>query len=249
MSQPTAIYVDELTVEFDGFRAVDNLSFIAEYGGIHGVIGPNGAGKTTLMDVITGITQPSSGTVLLDRVVDVLRMTLPERARAGIGRKFQRPSVFEHLTLRENIALGVRLYPNSLIRELTRGEVAEKHDRVQSVLETIKLDHLADGQAGTLAHGQKQWLEIGMVLAREPKVLMLDEPVAGMSDAEREATADLLERLRSPARCILLVEHDMQFVGRVSDHISVLHEGKLLCDGTMERVTNDPEVIRVYLGR
>jgi urea transport system ATP-binding protein len=249
MSQPTAIYVDELTVEFDGFRAVDNLSFIAEYGGIHGVIGPNGAGKTTLMDVITGITQPSSGTVLLDRVVDVLRMTLPERARAGIGRKFQRPSVFEHLTLRENIALGVRLYPNSLIRELTRGEVAEKHDRVQSVLETIKLDHLADGKAGTLAHGQKQWLEIGMVLAREPKVLMLDEPVAGMSDAEREATADLLERLRSPARCILLVEHDMQFVGRVSDHISVLHEGKLLCDGTMERVTNDPEVIRVYLGR
>jgi urea transport system ATP-binding protein len=249
MSQPTAIYVDELTVEFDGFRAVDNLSFIAEYGGIHGVIGPNGAGKTTLMDVITGITQPSSGTVLLDRAVDVLRMTLPERARAGIGRKFQRPSVFEHLTLRENIALGVRLYPNSLIRELTRGEVAEKHDRVQSVLETIKLDHLADGKAGTLAHGQKQWLEIGMVLAREPKVLMLDEPVAGMSDAEREATADLLERLRSPARCILLVEHDMQFVGRVSDHISVLHEGKLLCDGTMERVTNDPEVIRVYLGR
>jgi urea transport system ATP-binding protein len=201
------------------------------------------------MDVITGITQPSSGTVLLDRAVDVLRMTLPERARAGIGRKFQRPSVFEHLTLRENIALGVRLYPNSLIRELTRGEVAEKHDRVQSVLETIKLDHLADGKAGTLAHGQKQWLEIGMVLAREPKVLMLDEPVAGMSDAEREATADLLERLRSPARCILLVEHDMQFVGRVSDHISVLHEGKLLCDGTMERVTNDPEVIRVYLGR
>lgn len=249
MSQPTAIYVDGLTVEFDGFRAVDNLSLIAEYGGIHGVIGPNGAGKTTLMDVITGITQPSSGTVLLDRAVDVLRMTLPERARAGIGRKFQRPSVFDHLTLRENIALGVRLYPNSLIRELTRGEVAEKHDQVQSVLETIKLDHLADGKAGTLAHGQKQWLEIGMVLARDPKVLMLDEPVAGMSDAEREATADLLERLRSPVRCILLVEHDMQFVGRVSDHISVLHEGRLLCDGTMERVTNDPEVIRVYLGR
>lgn len=249
MSQPTAVYVDALTVEFDGFRAVDNLSLIAEYGRIHGVIGPNGAGKTTLMDVITGITRPSSGTVLLDRSVDVLRMTLPERAHAGIGRKFQRPSVFDHLTLRENIALGVRLYPDSLIRELTRGEVEEKHDRVQSVLKTIALDHLADGMAGTLAHGQKQWLEIGMVLARDPKVLMLDEPVAGMSDAEREATADLLERLRSPVRCILLVEHDMQFVGRVSDHVSVLHEGRLLCDGTMDRVTNDPEVIRVYLGR
>jgi urea transport system ATP-binding protein len=213
------------------------------------VIGPNGAGKTTLMDVLTGITTPSRGTVLLDREQDVLGLSLPQRARAGIGRKFQRPSVFEHLTLRENIALGVRLYPDSLIRELTRGEVDEKADRVDSVLKTIALDHLADAIAGTLAHGQKQWLEIGMVLARDPKILMLDEPVAGMSDAERDATADLLERLRDPVRCILLVEHDMQFVGRVSDYVSVLHEGRLLCDGSMERVTSDPEVIRVYLGR
>lgn len=249
MTESTAIYVDGLTVEFDGFRAVDNLTFLADYGGIHGVIGPNGAGKTTLMDVLTGITTPSRGTVLLDREQDVLGLSLPQRARAGIGRKFQRPSVFEHLTLRENIALGVRLYPDSLIRELTRGEVDEKADRVDSVLKTIALDHLADAMAGTLAHGQKQWLEIGMVLARDPKILMLDEPVAGMSDAERDATADLLERLRDPVRCILLVEHDMQFVGRVSDHVSVLHEGRLLCDGSMERVTSDPEVIRVYLGR
>ena len=249
MSQSIAVYVEDLTVEFSGFRAIDDLSFIAEYGGIHGVIGPNGAGKTTLMDVITGITGPSRGTVLLDRATDILKLSLPARARAGIGRKFQRPSVFEHLRVRENVALGVRLYPKSLIRELTRGEVAEKHDRVEQVLETIGLNHLADAMAGTLAHGQKQWLEIGMVLARDPKVLMLDEPVAGMSDGEREATADLLEHLRSPVRCILLVEHDMQFVGRVSDHVSVLHEGKLLCDGTMDHVTSDPEVMRVYLGR
>jgi urea transport system ATP-binding protein len=249
MSQPTAIYVDALTVNFSGFKALNNLTFLAEYGGIHGVIGPNGAGKTTLMDVITGITRPTSGTVLLDRKQDILRMSLPERAQAGIGRKFQRPSVFEHLTVRENIALGVRLYPNSLFRELTFGDVEEKNDRVESVMKTISLDRLGDVLAGTLAHGQKQWLEIGMVLARDPKLLMLDEPVAGMSDAERDATADLLERLRSPVRCILLVEHDMKFVGRVSDHVSVLHEGRLLCAGSMDRVTSDPEVIRVYLGR
>ncbi len=249
MTEPTAIYIEGLSVEFSGFKAVNDLSFVAEYGTIHGVIGPNGAGKTTVMDVITGITQPSGGTILLDRATDVLKLTLPQRARAGIGRKFQRPSVFEHLKVRENIALGVRLYPDSLIRELTRGEVSDKQDRVETVLRTIGLNELAEAPAGTLAHGQKQWLEIGMVLARDPKVLMLDEPVAGMSDGEREATADLLERLRSPERCILLVEHDMQFVGRVSDHVSVLHEGRLLCDGSMEHVTQDPEVMRVYLGR
>ena len=249
MSEPTAIYVEGLSVEFSGFRAVDDLSFIGAYGQIHGVIGPNGAGKTTLMDVITGITPPTQGTVLLDRSLDIIRMSLPERARVGIGRKFQRPSVFDHLLVRENIALGVRLYPDSLIRELTRGEVAEKQERVDEVLEAIGLTQLADMPAGTLAHGQKQWLEIGMVLARDPKVLMLDEPVAGMSDKERDATAELLERLRSPRRCILLVEHDMQFVGRVSDHVTVLHEGRLLCDGSMEHVTSDPEVMRVYLGR
>jgi urea transport system ATP-binding protein len=249
MSELSAVYVEGLTVEFSGFRAVNDLSFIANYGGIHGVIGPNGAGKTTLMDVITGITKPTAGTVLLDRTQDVLKLSLPERAHAGVGRKFQRPSVFDRLKVCENIALGVRLYPDSLICELTRGEVQEKHDRVDAVLQTIGLTHLAQAAAGTLAHGQKQWLEIGMVLARDPKVLMLDEPVAGMSDSEREATADLLEHLRSPVRCILLVEHDMQFVGRVSDHVSVLHEGRLLCDGTMAHVTSDPEVMRVYLGR
>lgn len=249
MSEPTALYVEALSVEFSGFRAVDDLSFIGAYGQIHGVIGPNGAGKTTLMDVITGITPPTRGTVLLDRSLDIIKMSLPERARVGIGRKFQRPSVFDHLRVRENIALGVRLYPDSLIRELTRGEVAEKQERVDEVLEAIGLTPLANMSAGTLAHGQKQWLEIGMVLARDPKVLMLDEPVAGMSDKERDATAELLERLRSPRRCILLVEHDMQFVGRVSDHVTVLHEGRLLCDGSMEHVTSDPEVMRVYLGR
>lgn len=249
MSELTALYVEALSVEFSGFRAVDDLSFIGAYGQIHGVIGPNGAGKTTLMDVITGITPPTRGTVLLDRSLDIIKMSLPERARVGIGRKFQRPSVFDHLRVRENIALGVRLYPDSLIRELTRGEVAEKQERVDEVLEAIGLTPLANMSAGTLAHGQKQWLEIGMVLARDPKVLMLDEPVAGMSDKERDATAELLERLRSPRRCILLVEHDMQFVGRVSDHVTVLHEGRLLCDGSMEHVTSDPEVMRVYLGR
>jgi len=248
-SAQTALYIEDLTVEFDGFRAVDELTLLVDYGGIHGIIGPNGAGKTTVMDVITGVTKPRAGTVLLDRTHDVIGMHLSDRAAYGIGRKFQKPSVFEHLTVRENIALGVREYPDSLLREVLRGGGPAKRARVDEVLDTIALAAVADAEAGTLAHGQKQWLEIGMVLARDPRVLMLDEPVAGMSNTEREATAELLQRLRSPERAILLVEHDMQFVGQVSDRVSVMHEGKLLADGTMDQVTSDPEVVRVYLGR
>ncbi len=244
-----ALYVNGLTVVFDGFRALNNLSFIAEYGRIHGIIGPNGAGKTTLLDIVTGITKASEGTVLLDRKVDLLQLPTSKRAMAGIGRKFQKPSVFDWLTVRQNVELGIREYPHSLIRELRHGTTRRKRERTDAVLETIGLLEEAERLAGTLSHGQKQWVEIGMVIGREPKVLMLDEPVAGMSDREREATAALLERLRGPERTILLVEHDMHFVGRVSDHVTVLHEGALLCDGSMEHVKSDPDVRKVYLGR
>ncbi len=244
-----AIYVDGLVVSFDGFKAINNLSFISEYGKIHGIIGPNGAGKTTLLNVITGITKANSGVVLLNHSLDLLRLSVSKRAIEGIGRKFQKPSVFDWLTVRQNIELGIRQYPGSLLRELYEGSSKRKRERGDSVMEVIGLQQAAERMAGTLSHGQKQWLEIGMVIAREPKVLMLDEPVAGMSDAEREATAALLERLRSPDRSILLVEHDMHFVGRVSDHISVLHEGRLLCDGSMEFVKSNPEVQQVYFGR
>lgn len=244
-----AIYVDGLVVNFDGFKAVNNLSFIAEYGKIHGIIGPNGAGKTTLLNVITGITKANSGVVLLDRKLDLLRLSISRRAMMGIGRKFQKPSVFDWLTVRQNVELGIRQYPDSLLRELYEGSSPRKRERCEAVMELIGLQRMADRMAGTLSHGQKQWLEIGMVIAREPKVLMLDEPVAGMSDAEREVTAALLERLRSPRRSILLVEHDMHFVGRVSDRISVLHEGSLLCDGSMEFVKANPKVQQVYFGR
>lgn len=244
-----AVYVDGLEVVFDGFKALDQLSYIAEYGKIHGIIGPNGAGKTTLLDVITGLTKPRAGEVLLDRRVNVLKTDLVARAQLGIARKFQKPSVFDNLTVYQNIELGVRPHGGTWLRDVWAGSAASKRDRVNAVLDTVQLDNVADRLAGTLSHGQKQWLEIGMVIAREPKVLMLDEPVAGMSDKERAATATLLGRLRSPERCILLVEHDMHFVEQVSDVVAVLHEGRLLSSGSMAHVTNDPEVIRVYLGR
>jgi len=249
LQKPTAIYVDGLDVVFDGFKAIDQLSFMADYDTIHGVIGPNGAGKTTLLDVITGITKPKSGVLLLDRKIDILKTGLVQRAQLGISRKFQRPSVFDNLTVYQNVELGVRLGVGSWLPDVWVGSRAGKRRRVIEVLETIQLEGAAKQLAGTLSHGQKQWLEIGMVIAREPKVLMLDEPVAGMSDKEREATALLLRRLRSPERCILLVEHDMHFVEQVSDKVTVLHEGRLLSSGSMSHVTRDPEVIRVYLGR
>ncbi len=244
-----AVYVDGLVVSFDGFKAVNNLSFISEYGQVHGIIGPNGAGKTTLLNVITGITKANAGVVMLDRSIDLLRLSVSKRAIAGIGRKFQKPSVFDWLTVRQNVELGVREHPGSLLRELYEGSSPRKRERSDEVMELIGLRDAAERLAGTLSHGQKQWLEIGMVIARDPKVLMLDEPVAGMSDAERESTAALLERLRSPRRSILIVEHDMHFVGSVSDHISVLHEGALLCDGSMDFVKSNPKVQQVYFGR
>ena len=230
----SAIAVDGLTVAFGRFLALSDLTFVASFGEVHAVIGPNGAGKTTLLDVLTGKARPRAGRVLLDGSIDLTRLSEAAIVRAGIGRKFQRPSVFDALAVADNLDLAAG-----------RGQQA----RIAPMLETVGLAPLAAAPAGTLSHGQKQWLEIGMVLVQEPRVLLLDEPVAGMSDEETETTAALVRRLRAPHRAIVLVEHDMEFVERVADRVTVMHEGRTLFEGGMAAARRDPRVIETYLGR
>ena len=238
-----ALLIDDLTVEFGRFRAIDKLSLVIDYGEIRGVIGPNGAGKTTVLDVVSGMTRPKAGQVLLDREFDLTRARENEIAQAGVRRKFQKPSVFEALTVAENVGLGAE---GMLISKLPSAQIAE---RTQRYLETVGLSEVAGRRAGELAHGQKQWLEIAMVLASEPKVLMLDEPVAGLSDEETERTAELVRSLRRPDRAIIVVEHDMAFVETIADKVTVLHEGRTLFEGSMANARADQRVIDVYLGR
>jgi urea transport system ATP-binding protein len=244
-----AIQVDGLRVAFGDFVAIPGLSFVANYGEVHGVIGPNGAGKTTLLDVITGKTRPRAGKVLLDGGVDLLRLSEPAVALAGVGRKFQKPSVFEALTVRENLAIALRLKPRSILSELRGWSDPAREARVDEVLGEIGLAARADDPAGVLAHGQKQWLEIGMLLMQRPKLLMLDEPVAGMTEDETQHTADLVRRLRSPDRAILVIEHDMAFVEAIADRVTVLHEGAPIFEGRMADARADARVREVYLGR
>ena len=243
-----AVAVEDLTVAFDRFVALDHLTLQADYGQVHGLIGPNGAGKTTLLDVLTGKSRPRSGRVLLDGDTDLSGLSEVQRALAGIGRKFQKPSVFEALTVWDNLDLALRLHRRSMLRDLLAGR-AEKRAAIERVLETIGLEAQQHGLAGTLSHGQKQWLEIGMVLMQEPKVLLLDEPVAGMTDRETEHTASLVQSLRGPTRSIVVVEHDMAFVEQVADRVTVLHEGRALFEGSMADARRDPRVIDVYIGR
>jgi len=245
----SAIYVDGLVVSFGNFTAIDALSFTAEYGHVRAVIGPNGAGKTTLLDVLTGRSRARAGRVLLDGTVDLTRRTEVELALAGIGRKFQKPSVFEALTVWENLDLARRRHRHSLLREVLSSANTPNTAVIASVLETIGLAARRDAQAGFLSHGQKQWLEIGMVLVQEPKVLLLDEPVAGMSDEETAQTATLVRSLRSPERSIIVVEHDMDFVELIADQVTVLHEGRTLFEGSMQAARTDSRVLDVYLGR
>jgi urea transport system ATP-binding protein len=248
MKTPTALYVNGLSVSFGGFAAITNLTLEIRYGETRAIIGPNGAGKTTLMDVITGKTRPTQGEVFFDKSVDLARLDEAAIARLGIGRKFQKPSVFEALRVDQNVELAVRRgqgYPAMLASRLN----GEQCTRIDEVLDTISLADSRSRLAGTLSHGQKQWLEIGMLLAAQPRVLLLDEPVAGMTDQETERTVELINRLAAPDRAIMVVEHDMEFVDRIADLVSVLHEGQLLGEGAMEKVRNDPRVIQVYLGR
>ena len=247
-AQAPAVRTQDLVVSFGRFVAINGLSFQANYGEIRGVIGPNGAGKTTLLDALTGKSRPSAGSIVLDGRIDVTRLGEAELALAGIGRKFQKPSVFEALSVRDNLDLALRLHRRSLLREVLAPREA-KRETIGRLLHTIGLEALEEALAGTLSHGQKQWLEIGMVLASEPRLLLLDEPVAGMSDEETAHTATLVRALRSPARSIVVIEHDMEFVEQVADVVTVLHEGRSLFEGSMEAARADASVIDVYIGR
>jgi len=239
------LQVENLTVSFDGFKAVNDLSLSVDRNELRVIIGPNGAGKTTLLDMICGKTQPTSGRVLFeDR--DLTRMGEHQIVRAGVGRKFQTPSVYEDLTVFENLEISLPrmhgLFQSLMFR---RSETIVK--RIQAMAEEIFLTERLGHRAGQLSHGQKQWLEIGMLLMQQPTLLLLDEPVAGMSPKEREQTGDLLSRI-AKGRSVVVIEHDMDFVKRIAHRVTVLHQGKLLSEGSAEEVQADPRVIDVYLG-
>jgi urea transport system ATP-binding protein len=240
------LYLEKLTVSFDGFKALDALTLYVEPGELRCIIGPNGAGKTTMMDVITGKTRPDSGTAWFGRRANLIEMSEPEIVQAGIGRKFQKPTVFEHLTVFDNLELalpGTKTFWASLVARLTPAQ----RDRIDQVLDIIGLANQRGVLASTLAHGQKQWLEIGMLLMQEPELLLVDEPVAGMTPQETERTAALLQSLAGE-HSVVVVEHDMEFVRSIARRVTVLHEGRVLAEGDMDYVQNDQRVIDVYLG-
>ena len=248
-SHGAILYLEDLTVSFDGFKALNKLSLDIDDGELRCIIGPNGAGKTTMMDVITGKTRPDAGTAFFGQTMDLARMSEHEIAHAGIGRKFQRPTVFENHTVFENLELAMKMDKRVWPTLFARLNSAQR-DAIAANLELIRLAALADRLAGLLSHGQKQWLEIGMLLMQEPRLLLLDEPVAGMTDAETERTGELLNELRGK-HSLVVVEHDMDFVAAIAagGKVTVLHEGSVLAEGTMDVVQNDPRVIEVYLGR
>jgi urea transport system ATP-binding protein len=241
------LYLAGVTVSFDGFHALDALSFIVDPGELRTIIGPNGAGKTTMMDVVTGKTRPDEGQVLFDGGVDLTRLDEATIANLGIGRKFQKPTVFENLSVLENLELALesdrRTFPTLLAR-LSAGQ----HRRIDDALATIGLGGHKDALAGTLSHGQTHWLEIGMLLVQKTQLLLLDEPVAGMSDQETEKTAALIRAIVGE-RTVIVVEHDMAFVRELGAKTTVLHEGRVLAEGSVEAVQTNPRVIEVYLGR
>jgi urea transport system ATP-binding protein len=243
------LYLENITVSFDGFKALNNLNLDISVGELRCIIGPNGAGKTTMMDVITGKTRPTSGTVFFGQTIDLTKMTEYAIAHTGIGRKFQRPTVFEQHTVFENLELAMKM-DKRVWQTLFARLSSEETDKIGDILKLIRLNGQERRPAGLLSHGQKQWLEIGMLLMQEPQLLLLDEPVAGMSDAETARTAELLNELRGK-HSIMVVEHDMSFVTEIAQQgkVTVLHEGSVLAEGTMEQVQSDERVIEVYLGR
>jgi urea transport system ATP-binding protein len=245
--KPLVLWAEDLSVSFDGFKALGGVSIELEQGELRCLIGPNGAGKTTLMDVITGKTRPDTGGVFLDRrEVDLTKLSECRIAELGVGRKFQRPTVFQGHTVYENCELALRGRKGVWSALFARRTAAERA-RIEEVLETIGLSAHAGREAGLLSHGQKQWLEIGMLVAQDPKVLLVDEPVAGMTHAETERTAALLRGLAGK-HTIVVVEHDMEFVRSIARRVTVLHEGKVLADGPMAQIQRDPRVVEVYLG-
>jgi urea transport system ATP-binding protein len=247
LSHGPILYLEDITVSFDGFKALNKLTLTVDAGELRCVIGPNGAGKTTMMDVITGKTRPDAGTAFFGQTIDLTRLTEAEIAQAGIGRKFQKPTVFENHTVFENLELAMKT-DKRVWASLRARLASEQLDRIAQTLDQIQLAVEADRLAGVLSHGQKQWLEIGMLLMQEPRLLLLDEPVAGMTDEETERTGELFTALAGK-HSVIVVEHDMEFIGRIANQVTVLHEGSVLAEGPMEQVQNDPRVIEVYLGR
>jgi urea transport system ATP-binding protein len=247
LSHGVALYLDAINVSFDGFKAINNLSLTIDAGELRCIIGPNGAGKTTMMDVITGKTRPDSGTAFFGQTFDLTRMREAQIAHAGIGRKFQKPTVFEQHSVFDNLELALKA-DKSIWGSLFSRRNHEQTERIEALMELIRLQDFCHRPAGLLAHGQKQWLEIGMLLAQEPKLLLLDEPVAGMTDEETERTAELFISLAGK-HSLVVVEHDMEFVNSIARKVTVLHEGSVLAEGSMSEVQNDARVIEVYLGR
>jgi len=246
-SHKTVLYLDDISVSFDGFKALNKLTLNIDVGELRCVIGPNGAGKTTMMDVITGKTRPDAGSAFFGQTIDLTRLSEAQIAHAGIGRKFQKPTIFEHHTAFENLELAMKA-DKRVRRSLMAKLSAEQYDRIATMLAQVRLTNAADRPAGLLSHGQKQWLEIGMLLMQEPKLLLLDEPVAGMTDEETERTAELFLSLAG-SHSLIVVEHDMAFIAAIARKVTVLHEGSVLAEGSLAEVQNDARVIEVYLGR
>jgi len=243
----TLLYLDGVTVSFDGFRALNALSLVIERGEMRAIIGPNGAGKTTMMDVITGKTRPDTGSVFFDGNIDLTHHDEAAIALLGIGRKFQKPTVFENQTVEDNVALALA-GPRTAVSALFWRRDPREVESIDAILTTVRLVEKRNWPAGRLSHGEKQWLEIGMLLAQDPKLLLVDEPAAGMTDAETAATAILLKEV-AKTKSVVVVEHDMGFVRDLGVKVTVLHEGSVLSEGSFAHVSADPRVVDVYLGR
>ncbi|MFH2092976.1 MAG: urea ABC transporter ATP-binding protein UrtD [Pseudomonadota bacterium] len=245
-SHGVILYLENISVSFDGFKAINELNLYVDAGELRCIIGPNGAGKTTMMDIITGKTRPDCGRAWFGQDINLLKLTEPQIAEAGIGRKFQKPTVFENHTVYENLELAMaqdKRVLTTLFAKLT----GEQKDYIDKTLELIGLSELWTSKAGILSHGQKQWLEIGMLLMQNPMLLLVDEPVAGMTHQEMDKTAELLTSLAKD-RSVVVVEHDMDFVRSIARKVTVLHQGSVLAEGSMDQIQNDPKVIEVYLG-
>jgi urea transport system ATP-binding protein len=242
------IYLEDVTVNYDGFKALSRLNFFMERRELRVVIGPNGAGKTTLLDVVSGRVKPESGRVIFGHNTDLLPLRENQIAQLGVGRKFQTPSVFVNLTVWDNVELSLRRASKGVFAALRQKHAGEERERIVQTLQTVKLETKAESLAGALSHGEKQWLEIGMVIAQDPDLLLVDEPVAGMTDEETARTGELLERIAAD-RSVLVIEHDMEFVRQIARQVTVLHQGSVLCEGPVDQVQSDPRVLEVYLGR
>ncbi len=246
LSHGTVLYMEDVSVSFDGFKAINALNFYVNAGELRCLIGPNGAGKTTMMDIITGKTRPDTGTCWFGARMNLLQMSEPEIALAGIGRKFQKPTVFEHHSVFENLELSMA-GPKGVWRTLRARLSPSEHARIDEVLVLIGLTDESKRLAGALSHGQKQWLEIGMLLMQNPLLLLVDEPAAGMTHQEMDRTVALLSSLAGE-HSVVVVEHDMDFVRALNSRVTVLHQGSVLAEGSMDQVQNDPKVVEVYLG-